>query len=55
MPGLFILITRVLNNIFILGLVNGKIKEIQWGDVDGWVSQGGANLGKLKIINYLIK
>jgi len=27
------------------GLVNGRIKEIQWGDVDGWVSQGGANLG----------
>merc|ERR1712226_181497 len=27
------------------GLVNGRIHEIQWGDVDGWVSQGGANLG----------
>ena len=28
------------------GLINGEIEEIQWGDVNGWVSQGGALLGK---------
>jgi len=27
------------------GLRSGNIKEIQWADVAGWVSQGGAFLG----------
>merc|ERR1719228_1167350 len=27
------------------GLVKGEIKEIQWSDVTGWISEGGALLG----------
>ncbi|KAG8178407.1 hypothetical protein JTE90_005297 [Oedothorax gibbosus] len=27
------------------GLVEGNVKEMQWGEVAGWVSQGGAYLG----------
>ena len=27
------------------GLVKGEIQHMQWGDVNGWVSQGGALLG----------
>ncbi|MDO8107656.1 6-phosphofructokinase [Isoptericola sp. b441] len=28
-----------------LGLVDGRIDELAWGDVDGWVGSGGAELG----------
>ncbi|MCB2175202.1 MAG: 6-phosphofructokinase [Actinomycetales bacterium] len=28
-----------------LGLVDGRIDELAWGDVDGWVGLGGAELG----------
>jgi 6-phosphofructokinase 1 len=27
------------------GLVNGDVVELKWGDVEGWTSQGGAELG----------
>lgn len=27
------------------GLISGEINELKWGDVNGWVSQGGALLG----------
>ncbi|TFJ95568.1 multiprotein-bridging factor 1b [Platysternon megacephalum] len=27
------------------GLVNGRIRELAWSDVDGWASDGGAELG----------
>ncbi len=27
------------------GLIAGEIKEMKWGDVNGWVSQGGSLLG----------
>ena len=28
------------------GLVKGDMQEMKWGDVNGWVSQGGALLGE---------
>jgi 6-phosphofructokinase 1 len=27
------------------GLIDGDVQELQWGDVDGWTGQGGAELG----------
>jgi 6-phosphofructokinase 1 len=27
------------------GLVDGDVRELQWGDVSGWTSEGGARLG----------
>lgn len=45
------------------GLIRGEIKSMKWGDVNGWVSQGGALLGtkrtlpgsKLKEIAHQLK
>jgi len=27
------------------GLIDGDVRELQWGDVEGWTSRGGAELG----------
>ena len=27
------------------GLIDGDVRELQWGDVEGWSSLGGAELG----------
>lgn len=32
------------------GLINGDIRELEWGDVDGWTSTGGAELGTSRLI-----
>ncbi len=29
----------------LLGLIDGRVSELAWGDVDGWVGAGGAELG----------
>ncbi len=35
------------------GLLDGKIKELTWGDVDGWSGAGGANLGTRRTISEI--
>lgn len=32
------------------GLINGRIEELTWGDVEGWTALGGAELGASRII-----
>ena len=32
------------------GLVKGEFKKMTWGDVNGWVSQGGALLGTKRTV-----
>lgn len=32
------------------GLVDGKIRELKWGDVEGWAEDGGAELGTRRTI-----
>ncbi|MEI7553873.1 6-phosphofructokinase [Candidatus Chlorohelix sp.] len=32
------------------GLINGDIRELEWGAVDGWTSMGGAELGTSRLI-----
>ncbi|MCI1963195.1 MAG: 6-phosphofructokinase [Ancrocorticia sp.] len=32
------------------GLLEGKVRELTWGDVDGWSGAGGANLGTRRTI-----
>ena len=27
------------------GLIDGDVRELHWGDVEGWTSRGGAELG----------
>lgn len=33
------------------GLLEGKVRELSWGDVDGWAGAGGANLGTRRTIS----
>ena len=30
------------------GLLNDEVKVIEWADVNGWISQGGALLGNIQ-------
>lgn len=32
------------------GLIDGRISELTWGDVDGWVGAGGAELGTTRVV-----
>jgi 6-phosphofructokinase 1 len=32
------------------GLINGRIEELAWGDVEGWTALGGAELGASRLI-----
>lgn len=32
------------------GLIDGRVSELTWGDVDGWVSLGGAELGTSRAV-----